>query len=607
MEERKERGMNPFNRFRSHTLGFLFVWIFILIFGGCQREEGGKESIQHSAIPIQHSEFPAPPLEDLEGFSLYLLKKRGLEVIHLENDRKVKEIPIPEDLKEGSFSSDGQTLYLLGRGTMFPFHLAEGKILKKSRVKVEPHLVLVNPRGAEIFILSQEGILSIYRPLRVVQPRFEESDTVEEIRSITLSGKPVKFLISPNGLSLWIACEGALFQVNWQDGKVLQKKETPLPIDLLLGPYDGKIYWLGEKKLVILDLNTLQSVKEFKIKGTPKGLRLTPAGNKLYLLFEKEIWVMRTASLRMESKIRLEGKFLDLLISPDGSFAFAMTESESEGIHLQILDLGLDRILTSIPVLPFTISNLKSEIGNPKIVYTPQGSRLYLLADSLYRVDVEKRKISSIQPVKEGISLLINPVPIAPLPKEEIKVVEKVSVERDVFTIQVSSHLEAKAAESGLLRLRSYGFPAYIVTTETSEGIWHRLRVGGFSSRGEGEAIAEKIGKILKQHLWVTRARIDPSVLPQIPVSGRDLNGDGKREEVVLSEGRKIRIFTLDRGFFQKLFEIKKDKETYRGEPEFKDMNGDGTPEIVTPLLLGDSLSVIDWGEGGFFERTISK
>ncbi|MCH7760996.1 SPOR domain-containing protein [candidate division TA06 bacterium] len=609
---------------------FLSILLFSLVFLGCRQEEKSivsKESMEPKSETV---EFPSPPPEDLEGFSLYLLKKKSLVIIHLEREKVVKKVSIPEELEGGEFSSDGQVLYLFTKRMILPFHLPEGELLKGIALKENPLLTLINPRGEEIFTISPKGTLSVFR--------FAEGS--EEVRDLFIEGRPKKCLLSSDGTHLFVTTEGTFLQIDWRERKILQKKEIPVPVDFLLSPYGKKVYWLGKTEMRVLESETLKEIKTIPLQGNPIGLRTTPAGNKVYLLFEKAIWVLRTASLRLETKMDIEGQLRDFLISPDGSFAFAMVESASlpesgaadpdrggseenraggsdsaDGPQLLILDLGLDRVITSLPLphsaLPIRNSDIvsipKGEFGIRRMVFTPEGSRLYLLTDSLYRVDVGKREIFPILAGKGGEALLINTVPITPLPKEEVKVVRKTRRERDVFTIQVSSHLEKKGAESGLLQLRSYGYPAYLVTSTTREGVWYRVRVGGFATRVDGEVMAEKIGGILRRRLWVTRSRIDPTILPEVPLSGRDLNGDGKREEAVLVDDKRILLFSLDRGFFQKVFETQKGKETYSGEPEFKDLDGDGTLEVVTPLLIGDSLSVIDWGENGFFERIVEK
>jgi hypothetical protein len=565
-----------------------FLILFLCLNSGCQGnvEEGSLD------------DFPSPPPEDLNGYSLFLLQKGELVIFRLEDDQLVKKIPVTKKISKGEFSSEGESFYLFGKNSILPFNLLEGKFLKEREVKIIPWLLKTNPHREEIFNISQAGTLSVF-----YLSGNEKSDRTEEIRSIFIDSKPKLFHQSPDTLSLYVATDEAILLVNWQEGKILQKKETSHPVNFLMSPYGSKIYWLGEREVIVFEKETLKILKTIPIKGVPIGLRITPAGNKLFILFENAIWVVRTSIQRVETKIPVKGILQDFIISPDGSFAFAPVESSEGGTQLLLLDLGLDRVITTLPLPQSTHPIRNSEFGITKMAYTPGGSRLYILSDSLYRVDIAEKKVHSIYPAAEGQSIRINPIPVFPVSREKVRIVDKPSVEREVFTIQVSSHLDKKGAEFELLRLRSHGYPAYQVTTTTPDGIWYRIRVGGFTNRDDGEVLAEKIGGILGRHLWVTRARIDPSILPKIPLSGRDLDRDGKREEAVILENRRFLLFTLEGGFFHKVFEVTKREEFYSGKPQFRDVNKDGTPEIVTTLLQEDKLSIIDWDEKGFSER----
>jgi cell division septation protein DedD len=64
------------------------------------------------------------------------------------------------------------------------------------------------------------------------------------------------------------------------------------------------------------------------------------------------------------------------------------------------------------------------------------------------------------------------------------------------YTVQTGSYPEREMAEEEVKRLKKRGFAAFIVSSELpGKGVWHRVRLGSFSSR----AAAEKLQKAIHE------------------------------------------------------------------------------------------------------------
>ena len=62
------------------------------------------------------------------------------------------------------------------------------------------------------------------------------------------------------------------------------------------------------------------------------------------------------------------------------------------------------------------------------------------------------------------------------------------------WTVQVSSFRSRGLADELRSRLQARGFDAYLVRVATDEGrVWHRVRVGGYSTRAEAERVATEL------------------------------------------------------------------------------------------------------------------
>lgn len=73
-------------------------------------------------------------------------------------------------------------------------------------------------------------------------------------------------------------------------------------------------------------------------------------------------------------------------------------------------------------------------------------------------------------------------------------------------TIQVASLKDPKDADALVSKLKHQGFPAYRVVGKLSEtNIWYRVRVGAFGSEAESRAMMNKLRKLYKGAMLVSR------------------------------------------------------------------------------------------------------
>lgn len=61
------------------------------------------------------------------------------------------------------------------------------------------------------------------------------------------------------------------------------------------------------------------------------------------------------------------------------------------------------------------------------------------------------------------------------------------------FAIQVSAFRERARADEALKKVQDAGYPAYVVTKQGSNGAWHKIHVGTFSSKGEAQETLSKL------------------------------------------------------------------------------------------------------------------
>jgi cell division septation protein DedD len=73
------------------------------------------------------------------------------------------------------------------------------------------------------------------------------------------------------------------------------------------------------------------------------------------------------------------------------------------------------------------------------------------------------------------------------------------------FQVQVAAYQREGDAATVRDRLARKGFPAFVTTATTSAGTWFRVRVGGYDTRNEAQAVATRLKREEQLDPWVTR------------------------------------------------------------------------------------------------------
>jgi DedD protein len=73
------------------------------------------------------------------------------------------------------------------------------------------------------------------------------------------------------------------------------------------------------------------------------------------------------------------------------------------------------------------------------------------------------------------------------------------------FQVQVAAYQAKVDASSVRDRLVRKGYPAFVTEATTSAGTWFRVRVGGYPTRDEAQAVATRLKREEQLEPWVTR------------------------------------------------------------------------------------------------------
>lgn len=73
------------------------------------------------------------------------------------------------------------------------------------------------------------------------------------------------------------------------------------------------------------------------------------------------------------------------------------------------------------------------------------------------------------------------------------------------FQVQVAAYQRQGDATTVRDRLARKGYPAFVATATTSAGTWYRVRVGGYETRNEAQAVATRLKREEQLEPWVTR------------------------------------------------------------------------------------------------------
>jgi cell division septation protein DedD len=122
-------------------------------------------------------------------------------------------------------------------------------------------------------------------------------------------------------------------------------------------------------------------------------------------------------------------------------------------------------------------------------------------SDKTVSIDLKPRPVNEeLKPVKQQTTVEApKAVPVSPAPKPS-----QTSARREPaaaatsaklrYTVQTGSYPERVMAEEEVKQLKKRGYAAFVVSSELpGKGVWHRVRLGSFSSR----AAAEKLQKAI--------------------------------------------------------------------------------------------------------------
>lgn len=110
--------------------------------------------------------------------------------------------------------------------------------------------------------------------------------------------------------------------------------------------------------------------------------------------------------------------------------------------------------------------------------------------------------LAAIQPAQAGPK---PSPPVLPPPARETPTPTIVTTEDGAYTVQVSSWRSRWKAELDMNRYLKEGFEAYIQRVYLPEkgGVWHRVRIGRFSTFESAAQHAEMIGDMLQDGYWI--------------------------------------------------------------------------------------------------------
>lgn len=495
--------------------------------------------------PILHRE------EDFSQIEGYVFTKSHLYVFDLEKNLVVNKIGLPAQIQKIFLSED--TLWLAGKSL---YYFTQGKF--KKTVNLPYSYKDIVKRKDQIFVLGTNKI--------TVLP---DKDVIK------LKSPPVKFEVGFD--RIWVLYKNGI--TVYRCSTLEEEHQIPLsnPIDFALTPYGMRLYVAETDTIKVFDTQQFTHLTDIPVQSQAILLRFTPAGNKLYCLTPTELYVIKRVTNKVQKKLKIEqGKFIS--ISRDGSYGIL-----AENSKVVFFDAGLDVIKKEV----FLESTFMTTSPKDSRVYFITADKLIVISSDEFQpvaeIELKKGKEFIIKP-KESYKKV--PVPVAEQPSDTT-----------FFTLQVGSSQNFGAATRLVELLSSVYYPAYI---SKSDG-WYRVRVGLFQTKGDAEIIKKKLETLISETIWVARTSVTPAQIPNVRL--RDVNQDGYTEEAVQVEGKKIIIFNIRNAIYAQVYSTLKEEETYTGQSEFKDIDGDGFLEIITPTVGEGVYSVISFENGEFCEE----
>jgi cell division protein FtsN/RNA polymerase subunit RPABC4/transcription elongation factor Spt4 len=129
----------------------------------------------------------------------------------------------------------------------------------------------------------------------------------------------------------------------------------------------------------------------------------------------------------------------------------------------------------------------------------------YVFVDSARTAqeEISQEKTASVKEIPPPVILKkdvktpqMKVVPKITVKKEEtpVKAIEEKASSSTIYSIHAGSYKTEKVAVSESNRLKQLGFDAYVQTTDLQKGqIWHRVKIGGFSTRKDAQKVQNEL------------------------------------------------------------------------------------------------------------------
>ncbi|MCK5513547.1 MAG: SPOR domain-containing protein [Deltaproteobacteria bacterium] len=129
----------------------------------------------------------------------------------------------------------------------------------------------------------------------------------------------------------------------------------------------------------------------------------------------------------------------------------------------------------------------------------------YVFVDSARTAqeEISQEKTASVKEIPPPVILKkdvktpqMKVVPKITVKKEEtpVKAIEEKASSSTIYSIHAGSYKTEKVAVSESSRLKQLGFDAYVQTTDLQKGqIWHRVKIGGFSTRKDAQKVQNEL------------------------------------------------------------------------------------------------------------------
>ena len=542
---------------------------------------------------VREPMYPSPPQEDFEGLYAYVVGTDGYAVVDLYAGEVAHQSKTASSITSACLAHDGRHLYLAGETGVSIVDLVRMRIRDKVSSNRSSPILLSNPRGDEIFTLDSLKVLSVIGPSG-------------KISSMEIAGIPEAGLVTPDGASVVIAVSAPprsfVEVVDWLMKNVTSTIDIPAVSEIAVTPYGVRMYLLSGHSCHVYDGRSFEKIGKIDFASPPSGIRMTPSGNKIYLLANSRIYVVSRARNKVVSEISIPGEIVDMAFSGDGGWGYVASTNPNAFL---LLDAGIDSVLLAKGLTDPPLS----------LALSPGDSRVYILTgrDSVMTFDVGKREfLPTLSLDVAAFDLVVNRNRMS-IEREESTVVEIPAPEvpstegiRDGFTIQISSSRDLSSAEGLAGRLRSSGYPAYVSSSDTPDGLtWYRVRAGLFDSREDADVVAKAVSESQNLKSWVTSGSVNLAMLPELPSAGRDMNSDGKPEAPYRMDAQHLVVYTIERGVYTRVYKTSSEQDVYLGSPRMVDVDRDGDQEAVTDLLEDGKISVIDF-VGGAYTETIT-